>query len=99
MHLERKGNSEVVITGNIKSVDDSVKIKETINGMMAQGCGSIQLRIVDSLSLTSTAIGFLMKLVHQDKLQLTVNVGDRRLYTLLEDLCLLEKFNVRYLGN
>jgi hypothetical protein len=99
MQLECNGKNEVVITGNIKSVDDSIKIKDTINGLMSQGAGNIQLKIIDSLSLTSTAIGFLMKLVNQDKLQLSVTVGDRRLYTLLEELCLLQKFNVHLSGS
>ena len=98
MDIERKGSNEVIITGNIKSVDDSIRIKETIGSLMAQGSRSIQLRIVDSLSLTSTAIGFLMKIVHQDKVQLSITVSDRRLYTLLEELALLQKFNVRLAG-
>jgi len=95
MLIEQSGNREVIITGNIKSVDDSILIKNTINDLVAQGSRSIHLKIKDSLSLTSTAIGFLMKLVHQQRVQLMVSVEDRRLYALLEDLCLLEVFNVR----
>jgi hypothetical protein len=91
-----KGN-ELIITGNIKSVEDSVKIKETISSMMAQGVKNVQMRIMDSLLLTSTAIGFLTKLIHQDELKVSIAVGDPRLYLLLEELHLLKKFNVRML--
>lgn len=97
MQIEANGN-EVTITGNVKSVEDSIKIKDAVGKLMAQGNRSISLKIVDSLSLTSTAIGFLMKIVNQDQVQLTVTVGDPRLYTLLDDLSLLRQFNVRVAG-
>ena len=98
MHIEANGSNEVVITGNVKSVEDSIRIKDTVGGLIAKGSHNVQLRMVDSLSLTSTAIGFLMKIVHQDKVQLSITVGDRRLYTLLEELGLVQKFNVRLTG-
>lgn len=94
MHIEHAGDNEVVITGNIKSVEDSLLIKETINTLVAQGSQNIHLKIKDSLSITSTMIGFLMKLVHQEKVHLFITVGDSRLYSLLEELKLLQQFNV-----
>ena len=97
MQIEGKGSNQVMITGNVKSVDDSIKIKEAISGVLARGNRSVELNLVDSLSLTSTTIGYLMKLVNQDQVKLSVTVGDSRLYTLLEDLALLQKFNVRLL--
>lgn len=94
MHIEHAGDNEVVITGNIKSVEDSLLIKDTINTLVAQGSQNIHLKIKDSLSITSTMIGFLMKLVHQEKVHLFITVGDSRLYSLLEELKLLQQFNV-----
>lgn len=98
MRIEHNGNNEVVITGNIKSVEDSVQIKNSINNLVASGCKSIQLTINDSLSMTSTMIGYLMKLVHHEKVHLSIKVGDKRLYSLLEELSLLQQFNVRLAG-
>lgn len=95
MHIEHIGTNELVITGNIKSVEDSIEIKNTINTLLAKGSNHIQLDVKDSLSLTSTAIGFLMKLVHHEKIKLSIIVGDKRLYALLEELNLLQQFNVR----
>lgn len=95
MHIEQNGDSGIVITGNIKSVEDSLQVKNTINALVAQGSQSIHLSIKDSLSMTSTMIGFLMKLIHQEKVHLVITVGDRRLYSLLEELSLLQQFNVR----
>lgn len=94
MHIEHAGDNEIVITGNIKSVENSLLIKETINTLVAQGSQNIHLKIKDSLSITSTMIGFLMKLVHQEKVHLFITVGDSRLYSLLEELKLLQQFNV-----
>ena len=92
-------NNEIVITGNIKSIEDSIQIKETISAVLRQGSANVFLRIKDSFSMTSTVIGFLMKLVNYDKVQLSLVVGDNRLYVLLEELNLLRIFNVRYDGN
>ena len=41
---------------------------------------------------------FLPKPFDRDKVPLSVSVGDRKVYTLLEELCLLQKFNVRFTG-
>lgn len=94
MHIELKSDNEVIITGNIKSVEDSIQIKTTINELLARGSRSIHLKIMDSLSMTSTMIGFLMKVVHQEKVHLLITVGDSRLYSLLEELSLVQQFNV-----
>jgi hypothetical protein len=34
-------------------------------------------------------------MVHLDRVSITLVVGDRRLYELLEELCLVEAFKVR----
>jgi hypothetical protein len=44
--------------------------------------------------MTSTVIGFLMKLVHHDKIQISISVGDSRLYDLLDELNLVQLLNV-----
>lgn len=95
MQIEHRGGSDVTVTGNIKSIEDSIQLKDAINRVLEQGTRTIHLKIKDSMSMPSTAIGFLMTLAHQEKVQLTVNVGDSRLHILLEELGLLEQFNVR----
>jgi len=94
MELERSGNV-VTIKGNIKSVEDSALIKDAIKKIKGEGARNLELRIVDSFSMTSTVIGNLMKLVHHDKVQLAMIVGDERLYELLDELNLVQDFNVR----
>lgn len=94
MQIELTGAVELTITGNIKSIEDSLKIKEKINKILQGDNCRIKLNIVDSFSMTSTVIGFLMKLAHHDKVQITLSIGDHRLYELLDELNLVQLFNV-----
>jgi hypothetical protein len=94
MKIERRGSNELLITGNIKSIEDSMDIKNSINDLQQMGVRSIQLRILDSFSMTSTVIGFLMKLVNLDKITVSLVIGDQRLYQLLDELNLVQPFNV-----
>ncbi|BCS55868.1 hypothetical protein [Geobacter sp. SVR] len=95
MQIERTGSTELTITGNIKSIEDSIQIKEAIGTLCNAGGRSLHLQIPDSFSMTSTVIGNLMKLVHHDKIQLSIAIGDQRLYELLDELNLVKAFNAR----
>ena len=83
------------ITGNIKSIEDSIQIKEAISHLLARGSHSVLLKIQDSFSMTSTVIGYLMKLVNHDKVQVVCVIGDKRLFELIEELNLVQTFNAR----
>lgn len=98
MKIEHRGNRELAIIGNIKSIEDSLEIKKALDALQQQGARNILLRIQDSFSMTSTVIGHLMKLVNLDKITISLIVGDRRLYELLEELNLVQPFNVRFSG-
>jgi hypothetical protein len=95
MQIEHTNNNELMIIGNIKSIEDGSEIKSAINTLQKKGAKSIILRIQDSFSMTSTVIGYLMKLVNIDKIPVSLIVGDQRLYQLFEELSLVQSFNVR----
>jgi predicted DNA-binding protein with PD1-like motif len=95
MQIKMSGSSEISIMGNIKSIEDSLEIKNAVSDLQKKGAKSIHLRIQDSFSMTSTVIGHLMKLVNVDKITISMIVGDDRLYQLLEELSLVHPFNVR----
>jgi hypothetical protein len=99
MQIETSGSNELTISGNIKSIDDGKEIKDAVNTLISGGATTLNLKIHESFSMTSTVIGFLMKLVNIDQVRVSLVVGDQRLYQLLEDLCLIQAFNVRRLGN
>ena len=98
MQIEDNGGNELTITGNIKSIEDGMEIKTAIKTLHNKGAERILLRIQDSFSMTSTVIGYLMRLVNLDKIPVSLVVGDHRLYQLLEELSLVQPFNVRLIG-
>ncbi len=93
--MEIKISSEhITITGNIKSVSDFQKIKTAIDGVVSK-YKTILINIVDSLSITSSVIGYFNKLVLKDKIDLQLHVGNQQLLDLLKDLNLVSTFKAK----
>ncbi len=92
MEIKVMGSS-IKIFGNIKSIGDFQLIKSTIDGIIREH-KSITIEVVDSLSMTSSVIGYLNKLVHSDKINLSLRVGNVQLLALLDDLKLTHIFKV-----
>jgi len=99
MQIESNGRNELTIIGNIKSIEDSMVIKNALIDLQKTGAKNILLRIKDSFSMTSTVIGYLMKLVNHDRIPVSLVVEDYRLYQLLDELSLVQPFNVSFVGN
>lgn len=89
-----KSSNVVTITGNIKSVSDFQSIKSAIDSVKSSN-SAITLDIQDSISITSSVIGYLNKLVLKDSINLNMKVGDKQLMELLDDLNLTSVFNAR----
>lgn len=94
MEIRQNGENELVVTGNIKSIDDSMAVRSALEKIHLGGAAGITLRITDSFAMPSAVIGYLMKLVNRDKVRLYTMVGDTRLAELLDELQLTEMFNV-----
>ncbi len=94
MEIQRQG-SEIVITGNIKNTSDYQSIKDNVNALVQSGAKSIIVKTPESFSMTSSVIGFFIKVIFQDKVSIHVYVKDDRLYSLLEALNLIETFKVK----
>lgn len=93
MELKVSSNS-LVIKGNIKSVSDFQNIKQSVDAMVAQH-RNININIVDSLSITSSVIGYFNKLVLKDNIDLHMNVKNEQLLNLLDDLNLASTFKAK----
>ncbi|MEK6658696.1 MAG: hypothetical protein AABY36_03330 [Campylobacterota bacterium] len=93
MELEVSSNN-LVIKGNIKSVSDFQNIKQSVDAMVAQH-KHININIVDSLSITSSVIGYFNKLVLKDNIDLHMNVKNEQLLNLLDDLNLASTFKAK----
>ncbi len=93
--MEIKVSSDhITITGNIKSVSDFQQIKNTVDNIVSKH-KNILIHIVDSLSMTSSVIGYFNKLVLKDGINLQIHVGNQQLLDLLNDLNLTSTFKAR----
>lgn len=92
MEISRIGSS-LTIDGNIKSIRDFQEIKKVLDDIISNN-SSVNLNIPNSISITSSVIGYLTKLIYKDKIHLSVKIGDVRLFNLLKELNLISLFNV-----
>ena len=93
MTIKSFGN-KIVIEGNIKSIVHFNELKSAIDAIRLSD-HSIVIEIIDSMSITSSVIGYLSKLVNVDGMRIEMYVKNDNLYDLLEDLGLVQMFNVR----
>ncbi len=84
----------ITITGNIKSVKDFQEIKTTADAIKTSH-KSITINIIDSLSITSSVIGYFNKLILKDKINIQMRIGNSKLMELLSDLNLTSVFKAR----
>ncbi len=83
----------LVVSGNIKTIHDYQLLKEKLDEV-ARDHKRIVLEIKDSISITSSVIGYLTKLVQKDGIEVVIKVGDANLYELFEEINLLSLFHV-----
>lgn len=98
MELQVTGPTEITINKNIKSIEDYQLIRKAVLSMVENGSNAVTLKIPESLSMTSSVIGFFIKLIRQDQKKVAMYIGDRRLQELLDELNLTETFNVKKLN-
>jgi len=87
-------SNTMTIHGNIKSIDDHRKIKEKMDELVKTNKHVI-LNIQDSISITSSVIGYFNKLVLKDNIDLHINIGNEQLMELFEDLNFVSLFHAK----
>ena len=92
MELERQGNI-LNIKGNIKSIEDYETIKSEIEAIR-KNYQNATINILDSFSITSSIIGYLYKITNEG-FKINLYVKNEILYNLLNDLNLINLFNVK----
>ena len=93
MELEVSGNA-LIVRGNIKSINDFQNIKQRVDAMINES-KHININILESLSITSSIIGYFNKLVLKDGIDLHMNIHDEQLFHLLDDLNLVSTFKAK----
>lgn len=87
-------SSTITIEGNIKTQADFQSIKGAIESLMSTH-KSIHLDLIDTMSISSSVIGFITKVIHKDGINISMSISNERLYDLLNDLNLVKLFNVK----
>ena len=90
----KSSSNNVNIDGNIKTISDFQKIKTHLDGVVNDH-KTIIINILNSLSITSSVIGYLNKLVLKDNISIQMKIGDNQLLQLLDDLDLITTFNAK----
>lgn len=93
MEIKTTG-SKVTIKGNIKSISDYQNIKSALDTMKSS-TKHITVVLEESISIISSVIGYLNKLVLKDNVDLEIIVHDDNLYDLFDDLGLIQLFKVK----
>ncbi len=86
----------VTIVGNIKTVNDFQEIKSTIDLLITQ-YQTLTIVIQDSLSITSSVIGYFNKIILKDKINVNMKIGNTQLIELINDLNLSSIFKAKRL--
>ena len=91
MNLSTNSNT-ITISGNIKSIADFQKIKQSTDAIVKTN-KNVRIEIIDSLSITSSVIGYFNKLVLKDEIVIKMEIGNAQLMNLIKDLNLVSTFN------
>ena len=84
-------SNKATIQGNIKSISDFLEIKIAID-VLTSKYDVIVINIKDSLSITSSVIGYLNKLILKDNINISMKIGNSQLLELIDDLNLKSVF-------
>ncbi|MFK5938247.1 MAG: hypothetical protein QM497_07615 [Sulfurimonas sp.] len=84
----------LTINGNIKSIQDFQSIKTSLDALVDKE-KNIIINLVDSMSMTSSVIGYFNKLILKDKINIIIKIENSKLIELLKDLNLDKLFKVR----
>jgi len=89
-------NNTIKIIGNIKSVRHYNDIKAAID-VLVKDYNQINLYLLNSISITSSVIGYLCKLIDKGHL-IELYIANEDLHELLDDLNLLQTFKVQQIA-
>jgi len=95
MHAHFIDRTRLVISGEVKTLDNYTEIRNLIQDFIASGEKVLVVEVIDSMMITSAIIGYFTKIIHLDGIRMTMIVHNQRLYELLQDLNLIKMFNVK----
>ncbi|MCS7214613.1 MAG: hypothetical protein RMI30_00470 [Thermodesulfovibrio sp.] len=87
-------NNLIRIYGQVQNIADYALIREKIVEMISNNFRDIKIVFEESNAVTSSIIGFLLKVTQKDKINIHVVAKNEDLYLLFEILGLIDIFKV-----
>lgn len=94
MEVIATGPAEVKITGDIKSIADYLEIKKVMSELLDNGARVVSVKIPNSPFINSALLGYFLRLIHEEKITLSLQVGNDKLFNMLTVMNLITIFNV-----
>ncbi len=92
----RSSHIEIIIEQNIKSISDNDDLRVAIEDVWRKNRDKpIRIYIKDSFIITSSVIGFLIKCIKRDKIDLSLYISNSELYEMLDDMSLIQELNIK----
>jgi hypothetical protein len=85
-------SNSIKIKGNIKNLDHFDEIQESITSLISKKTEFINIDIIDSLSLPSSYVFFLLDIQKKYKLNIYLNINNQKLFDTLKRLGLDDRF-------
>lgn len=97
MEVIKYDEKTLIIKGDVKKESHYLEIKEQLNALLKAGAQEVVLKIIHATIVSSSVIGYFLKLVRHDKIALKVEVSEETLFYLFYDFSLLKILNVSLL--
>ncbi|MGP1580398.1 MAG: hypothetical protein ACTTH5_05195 [Wolinella sp.] len=94
MEVIKYDEKTLIIKGDIKKESHYLELKEQLNALVRSGAQEIGLKIVHAKSISSSVLGYFLKLVRHDKIALKIEVSEEDLFYLFYDFSLIKILNV-----
>lgn len=97
MNLEHSKNgnlAKLTLQNDLISNDDFRAFKQVILQYLDEDA-DVEILMQDTNNISSAAVGFFLKIIYDDKKNVTINVTTENLYKTFKRLQLLDKLNIQ----
>lgn len=82
------------VRGQVQNISDYAIMREKVVNLMNEGKKELKIIFEESHAITSSVIGFLLKIAQKDKVNIHIVAKNEDLYLLFEILGLIDIFKV-----
>lgn len=94
MEISVNGN-KITILGSVSKYEDYVGIKHTVDEVISHSDNTLEIEFVDAMTVNSALIGYMIKCVKVQNIDVSISVVNHKLYEMLNLLSLTEVLKVK----